>query len=214
MGKTKLACFDLDDTLICGVHSVMFLCILRGRLKELLEIEERESRGELGWIEADHLKAKLVAGLREEEITDEFHRILKPLDNIAATVAILRKRNISSIVITAGPIQVARAAKAAWGFDDCYGSDYEVANGVFTGRIRQHLGDDGKVSCLKEYCRQHAIHSAECVAVGDGASDVPLFHHCGRSIAINHSAAAIGQATCYIRTRDLSVLLPYIENMD
>ena len=40
--KTKLICFDLDDTLIREVHSVMLPCILNGREEEHAIIQKQE----------------------------------------------------------------------------------------------------------------------------------------------------------------------------
>lgn len=42
MTHIKLVCFDLDDTLIREIHSVMYLSILNDRLEELKEIEYHE----------------------------------------------------------------------------------------------------------------------------------------------------------------------------
>ena len=50
----------------------------------------------------------------------------------------------------------------------------------------------------------------ECVAIGDGASDIPLFDYCGTSVAINYSENVIGKATYYSKTNDLSKILKYI----
>ena len=33
MSKIKLVCFDLDETLIRDIHSVMYLCMLNGKEK-------------------------------------------------------------------------------------------------------------------------------------------------------------------------------------
>ncbi|MDR1194303.1 MAG: HAD family phosphatase [Peptococcaceae bacterium] len=201
--KTKLVCFDLDGTLTKDIHSVMFLCILNMNLEKLLEIERQEASGKLHWIEADYQKAKLIKGLAESEIKIGFDKILQPLKNITPVVDALRQNDIQSIVVTAGPIQVARAAKEKWGLDGFYGSDYEVINGIFTGRILSHMGDTGKIACLKDYCERNKIESTGCVAVGDGISDISLFEYCQTSIAINYSPAVAGKATYYLNTNDL-----------
>ena len=65
----ELACFDLDDTLIRGIHSVMFPCILNGKEKEHSIIQEREEKGEIDYISADYLRAELLKGLLERGLT-------------------------------------------------------------------------------------------------------------------------------------------------
>ncbi len=205
----KLACFDLDDTLTQEIHSVMLLCMLNDKLDELIQIEKLEHNGRLHWIEADYHKASLIKGLSVDCLSDGFTSIVKPLNNIRSTIALLKQRGIQCIVITAGPKQVAAAAGELWGFDAAYGSDYEVKDGVFTGRIIRHLGDIGKISCLLEHCQNNGFSLGDCIAVGDGSTDIPLFEHCSKSIAINASPAAKLKATYNLETSDLYDILQY-----
>lgn len=207
---TKLVCFDLDDTLIRGIHSVMLLCLLNDKEQEHAHIQRQEENGILDYMAADHLRAKLAAGLNENRIPEQILNIVKPLDNIAQTVALLHSSGINSIVITVGPKQVAKAVCEMWGFNGCYGSDYEVVDGLFTGIITRHIGDTGKVECLKDDCLCSGISPDECFAVGDGATDIPLFEYCGKSIAINASPLAAQKASASISTDNLSDLLPLI----
>lgn len=210
MNQIKLVCFDLDDTLTRDIHSVMFLCILNGNLEPLLEIEKQEAEGKIHWIQADYYKAKLIQGLSEAKIHKGIDDVLKPLKNIATTIETLHKNGIQSIVVTAGPKQVARAVQEKWGFDGYYGSDYEVVDGVFTGEILKHIGDIGKIACLKDYCEKHKISHKECIAVGDGLTDIPLFEYCAESIAINYAPSVVGKATHYLKADDLHDVLQYI----
>ena len=210
MSYTKLICFDLDDTLIREIHSVMYLSVLNNKLEELLELEKREAKGEFTWIEADYYKAKLASGLNFEKILTEFNRILKPLKHVSHVIATLRKHGFRCLLITAGPKQVAKVACEIWGLNGYYGSDYECVDGKFIGEIINHIGDKGKILCLQMYCKQYDINPGNCIAVGDGASDIPLFEYCGGSIAINCSDVTIGKASFYLKTDDLSDILDLI----
>ena len=210
MDKIKLVCFDLDDTLTFDIHSVMFLCLLNNQYERLLDIEKKESDGELDWITSDHYKAELLEGLEVSKIQNGFFKIIKPINNISFVIDELHKREIQCIVITAGPVQVAQAVKEIYGFDGFYGSEYEVSNGFFTGKILKHIGDKGKISCLLDYCEKNKIAPNECVAVGDGSTDIPLFEYCKKSIAINYAPSVLGKATHYIETKDLSDILSFI----
>jgi len=207
MSDTSLICFDLDDTLIRQIHSVMYLSVLNNKLEELIEIEKREANGEFTWIEADYYKAKCAKGLDIDKVATEFNRVLRPMRHVAQVIATLEARGFKCLLITAGPKQVAQVASELWGFDGYYGSDYEVVDGKFTGEILHHIGDQGKIICLEAYCNQTKIDADHCIAVGDGASDIPLFEVCGGSIAINYSEATIGKASYYIKTDDLSDIL-------
>jgi phosphoserine phosphatase len=210
MGKMKLVCFDLDDTLIREIHSVMLPCILNGKEKEHSFIQEQEKNGLINYITADYLRAELLLGLEERKIAQSFLEIAKPLKNIKSVVEALHEQNIKCIVITVGPKQVAKVVCDLWGFDDYYGSDYEVIDGVFTGKILNYIGAEQKIECLQDFCKNNSIKPGECIAVGDGATDIPVFQYCGKSIAINSSPKVQKSAMYAIDTDDLTCILKYI----
>lgn len=188
----------------------MYLTLLNNRLDELIKIEKAEVRGDFSWIEADYFKALLAEGLSLEVAKREFIHTVNPISNISYVIEQLREKQMKCILITAGPQQVADIAGNCFGFDKCYGSEYEVRDGIFTGKIIKHIGDTGKIVFLDEFCKQEGITQEQCVAVGDGASDIPLFEYCKMSIAINYSSSVKGKATHYIKTDDLKDILKYI----
>ncbi len=97
-----------------------------------------------------------------------------------------------------------------WGFDDYYGSDYEVIEGVFTGKILDYIGAEQKIECLQDFCKRNSINPHECISVGDGSTDIPIFKYCGKSIAINSSLKVQQSATYAVDTDDLTDILKYI----
>lgn len=139
--------------------------------------------------------------------------IAKPLENIAKTVTLLHQRDIKCIVITVGPLQVAEAVASIYNFDGCYGSDYEVIDGIFTGRIVDYIKAENKVSCLHDFCERNQIKPSECIAVGDGATDIPIFDICAHSIALNALNNVKEKAQYAVDTDDLLDLLPIIDEV-
>ncbi len=210
MKNLKLVCFDLDDTLIREIHSVMLPCILNGKEKEHSLIQEQEEKGLLDYISADYLRSELLLGLEECKIAQSFLEIAKPLKNIKSVVEALHEQNIKCIVITVGPKQVAKVVCDIWGFDYYYGSDYEVVEGVFTGKILNYIGAEQKIECLQDFCSNNSIKPEECIAVGDGLTDIPIFQYCGGSIAINSSPKVKKSAMYVVDTDDLTDILKYI----
>jgi len=210
MKKLKLVCFDLDDTLIREIHSVMLPCILNGKENEHTLIQEQEEKGLINYKSADYLRAELLVGLKEHKIAQSFLKIAKPLKNIKSVVEALHEQNIKCIVITVGPKQVAKVVCDIWGFDDYYGSDYEVLEGVFTGKIIDYIGAEQKIECLQDFCEHNSIKPHECISVGDGSTDIPIFEYCGKSIAINSSLKVRQSAMYAVDTDDLTDILKYI----
>lgn len=210
MSKIKAVCFDMDGTLITNTNSVEYLCILNGRADEVRDIEKREEQGEMSWIEADYIKAKLLKGLEVKTIEEEFEKHIKLIVNIEKVIKKLKSDGIIVILMTAGPVQVAEVLGRMFKFDKIYGSLYEVENGTFTGRILSHLGDSGKAGSLASFCNENNIELEEVVSIGDSASDIKVFEKSGKSIALNYSNKLIGKADVYIETDDLSDIIKHI----
>jgi phosphoserine phosphatase len=210
--KIKSVCFDMDGTLIRNTNSVRYLCELNGHLDALEEIEELEDKGKISWVEADHLKAPLIEGLALASVETEFGRRIELIQNIERVLAYLKARRMSSVLITAGPIQVANVLATGFDFDAVYGSEYEVKGKRFTGRMTNHLGNDGTLRCLRAFGEEHRIPLEHCVAIGDSESDIEVFKACGRSIAINYSDAAAEAASACIITEDIADILDVLES--
>lgn len=214
MKSIKLACFDLDDTLIRKVHSVMIPCIINDKEIEHHLIQQKEEAGELDYILADYQRAALLKGLKESNLKNDFLKHAIPLKNIRETIEALHNNGIRCIVVTVGPIQVAKVVSDLWGFDGFYGSEYEVINNVFTGEIINYISSEKKIECLQDYCNKAGITLEECVSIGDGATDIPVFKACGNSIAINASARVKQESKQWLDTDDLIDILQLIIQND
>jgi len=210
MKDFKVACFDMDGTLITNTNSVEYLCLLNGKGREVKEIELKEENDEISWIEADYIKAKLFAGLEVKRVFEEFEKHIKLIDSIGEVLEELKQNDIKSILVTAGPIQVAEALGKKFRFDKICGSLYEVENGCFTGNIKKHLGDSGKLESLTLFCNENKLTLDRVVAIGDSASDIKVFEKSGKSIAINYSYKLEGKANVYLRTEKLYDIVEHI----
>ncbi len=207
----KLVSFDLDETLISGLKSFSLLCLLNGKYQEQKVIQEKEDSGEIDYVSADYLAAPLLTGLKKSTVAEQFLLQVKPLKNISEVIQQLKKQGITTLIITSGPQAVAEAAAEIWGFDGSFGSEFEIIDGVFTGTLLNFLTAEDKVQHLATYCQKHNIKPQECLAVGDGITDIPLFEFCGQSIAINAKAEVKEQATYAIDTCDLYDILQFIQ---
>ncbi|MBA1334189.1 MAG: Phosphoserine phosphatase [Firmicutes bacterium] len=122
----------------------------------------------------------------------------------------LKGDGMKTILITAGPVQVAGIMKEKFGFDEAYGSNYDVSNGNFTGRILEHLGEGGKLRSLVSFCAKNEIDLQRTIAIGDSASDIEVFQKSGKSIAINYTDELIGNASVYLKTNTLTDILRHL----
>jgi phosphoserine phosphatase len=215
-GRPKLVCFDLDGTVMLRPNSLQYLLLLNNAPPEtLLEIDRREMSGETDWISADYERAAFIAGLPVAAVEQHFDAHLETIGNLENVLRTFHEQGIVTILITAGPIEVAHALARRFPFDHCFGSTFETAgteHAVYTGRIARHLGSEGKVQCLAELCATRDVTLQDCAAVGDGDSDLALFQAVGTSIGLNCSAETAAFAHHEVHSRDLSAILPLISS--
>ncbi len=201
----------MDGTLILNTNSVKYLCQLNHKLQEVEEVEKEEEEGKYSWIEADYKKVKLIKGLNVEKVAEGFSSNIKLIDGIAELINTLKKLGVITLLITAGPIEVAEVIAKGYQFDHYYGSEYEVKNRSYTGKIKYHLGADGKKKCFQDFCDNSNISPLDTIAIGDSSSDIEIFKICGKSIAINYSSSLVGYATEYIKTKDIRDVAEFLE---
>jgi phosphoserine phosphatase len=92
----------------------------------------------------------------------------------------------------------------------------EIENGLLTGRmVDQPWGDicDGaeKKKMLLETCAQLGIQASECIAVGDGANDLPMMGAAGLSVAYHAKPAVRAQAMVAINSGGLDRVLELLQ---
>jgi phosphoserine phosphatase len=210
----KLVCFDLDGTVMVHPNSLQYLCWLNRAPEHILaDIDEREHGGEIDWIAADHERARLIAGLPVASVEEYIDGQLLMIGNMELVLDTLRSRGILTVLITSGPVEVAQAVARRFAFDRWFGSQFEIcrASGhVYSGRITRHLGSTGKLDCLLQLCHSTQIALRDCVAVGDGESDIALFRAVGMAIGINCSDDMTQFVHHEVRGHDLSLILPFV----
>jgi phosphoserine phosphatase len=212
--RPKLVCFDLDGTVTLRPNSLQYLLRLNHAPEHILaDIDRREATREVDWIAADYERAPLIAGLPVTAIEENLDAQLVTIENLDLVLDALRDSGILAVLITSGPAEVAQAVARRFTFDHCFGSEFETSGGsdpVYTGRITRHLGSAGKLDCLRELCDALGIALEDCVAVGDGESDLDLFRAVGTSIGINSSCDLTGSVKHQVSGRDLAAVLPFI----
>ncbi len=212
--RPKLVCFDLDGTVMLRPNSLQYLLGLNHAPEEILaDIDWREANDEVHWIVADYERALFIAGLPVAAIEQDIDRELLMITNLDLVLETLHSREILTVLITSGPVEVAEAVTRRFAFDRCFGSEFETSGDrdpVYTGRIKRHLGSTGKLDCLKELCRAVGIALEDCAAVGDGESDVDLFLAVRTSIGINCAPRVTELVDYHIQGDDLSAILPLI----
>lgn len=207
-GAVRVVCFDLDGTLTPTTVSQ--------HLADRLGDGPRLRR-----LEADYAAGRIPNGVLPEETAGTFAgltvaevaRLLADLplhDGIAETVAALRKRGVRVLLGTVGWEFAARGLAGRLGFEAVCGTRMGEAGGRLDGRVARHCTPWDKARFVVRRCAAEGVPLAQCAAVGDARSDLPLFRRVGRAIAVNGTPAARAAAGVAVDTTDVRAVLPYL----
>jgi len=203
----RLACFDLDGTLVYGTSTCLHLAKKLGHLEHLRHLEARYASGEVSNSEVADGDGPYYAGLSVELISAHLEDI-PIVKGVSAVVAKLNTLGIESLICTVTWRFAARIFATRYGFVDASGVEMHVDEmGALTGRVSKYFDEFDKLEFVKAHCADRRIPLSQVFAVGDSRSDIPLFGAVGFSVALNASPAAKAAASVAIESDNLNDVL-------
>jgi phosphoserine phosphatase len=209
-GRWRLACFDLDGTLVRGTSVSRHLADRFGQSEQMAELERLYATGEISNSVVAEEQARNYRGIPLAQVVGKLSDIAC-IDGIDSTLTTLRERGIESLLGTVTWSFAAEEFRRRHGFAAVSGTEIELdAAGVPTGGVKRHFDEWGKLKFVASYCEANGIDLAECIAVGDSRSDVALFRAVGFSVALNATSQAREAASVAIDTENLTEILDLI----
>jgi phosphoserine phosphatase len=208
--RWRLACFDLDGTLVRGTTVSQHLADRFGQSEQMAELERRYATGKISNSVVAEEQARNYRGIPLPQVVEKLSDIVC-IDGIDATLAVLREREIVSLLGTVTWTFAAEEFGRRHGFAAVSGTEIDLdLDGVPTGGVKRHFDEWDKLEFVTSYCEANGIDLAECIAVGDSRSDVPLFEAVGFSIALNATSQAREAASVALDTESLTDILDLI----
>lgn len=178
----RVVAFDMDSTLIqCEV--IDELAKEAGVGAEVAKITEAAMRGELDFPSAFRKRVSLLKGLPETALERVAARI--PLtDGAERLMSALKRLGYKTAILSGGFTYFGRRLQEKLGFDYLYANELDIVDGAVTGEITSEIVD-GQVKArrLQEIAARENISLEQCIAVGDGANDLPMIGLAGLGIA-------------------------------
>lgn len=126
------------------------------------------------------------------------------------TLQTLKRMSLTPIILTGGFDLLALRVAAQLGIDHVRCNRFQEKDGRVIGVGRPIVTPQAKADHLKELAEILGTFPSHCVAVGDGANDIPMFQAAGMSIAFNASPKVKEAARVSVEGLDLTAILPYI----
>ena len=207
---TKLACFDMDSTLI-KVEVIDQLALHAGVGDKVSEITARAMRGELDFKESFTHRMALLKGLPASTI-DTVKSSLPLMEGAEQLIKGLVSRGVYTAIFSGGFDVFAKHVVDSLGMDTFHANQLEIVNGVLTGVAREPSVDATlKRDLLRRYMTKLKIEPAATLAVGDGANDLLMLSSAGVGVAFHAKPLVQQQAEYALSTQDLSALLYLVD---
>ncbi|CAB4858783.1 unannotated protein [freshwater metagenome] len=194
---STLHIFDMDGTLVRG-SACLDISRHLGQIERVNEIEQAWSRGEVGHVAFYELCLPLWEGLTEADV-DLVFAAGEWIAGVPAVFADIATRGEYSAVITLSP-QFYADRLLAWGAGSVHGA--EVYGGI-PPIPEQVMTPESKIDVATALMTRYDLGPDDVIAYGDSASDIPLFEHLPKTVAINGSDSARSAATITYEGSDL-----------
>ena len=208
----KLIAFDMDSTLI-NIECVDEIADAAGRKAEVAAITEAAMRGEItDYKDSLRQRVALLKGVTEAHMQQVYDQRLQLNPGAQALVQACKAAGLKVLLVSGGFTFFTDRIRDRLGIDFARSNVLEVQDGVLTGRmVDQPWGDicDGaeKRRTLLEVATLLGIAPAQCIAMGDGANDLPMMGVAGLSVAYHAKPAVREQAMVSIEQGGLDRLL-------
>ncbi|MFM9889292.1 MAG: phosphoserine phosphatase SerB [Rickettsiales bacterium] len=211
--EKKLLVSDMDSTLI-EQECIDELAACVGLRAEVSAITARAMNGELDFATALRERVGLLKGLSTSTLQRVYDEQITPMQGAATLLATLKSRGVYTVLVSGGFTFFTAHVAAALGFDAQEANRLEMAGELLTGRVVEPiLGREAKREALLHFARQRAVPLSACVAIGDGANDLPMLQTAGLGVAYHAKPAVVAHTHAAIHFNDLSALL-YVQGIE
>lgn len=199
----RLLIADMDSTLI-ECECIDELADYAGIKPRVAAITEAAMRGELDFAAALDARVALLAGM-DVGVLDQCRRErVRLMPGARELVATMRANGARTVLVSGGFTAFAGPVGAELGFDRVVANTLLCDDGKLTGQVARPIVDSAtKVAEL------HAggVVLAACLAVGDGANDIPMLRAAGLGVAYRAKPATVAAAPAAVWHGDLTALL-------
>ena len=212
----KLIAFDMDSTLI-NIECIDEIADAVGRKAEVAAITEAAMRGEItDFKDSLRRRVALLKGVTVADLEAVKRERLRLNPGAAELVAACKQVGLKVLLVSGGFTYFAEHVRALLGIDYTRSNVLEIASGpscgtLTGGLVQQSWGEicDGaeKRRTLLEVASLLGIEPAQCIAMGDGANDLPMMGAAGLSVAYHAKPAVRAQAQVAINSGGLDRLL-------
>ena len=202
----KLACFDMDSTLI-EQEVIVELAKTAGIGEQVEAITEAAMRGEMDFDESFAQRVALLQGI-PTSVLDEICNRLTLSTGALATISALKALGYHTVLVSGGFTYFARYIAEQLGIDEVHANSLDIEEGEVTGHIQLPIVNGAKKSAIVAHTAERlGITMSQVVCVGDGANDLPMMALADLGVAFNAKPIVQARADAAVNVTGLEGVL-------
>ena len=183
--KPQAFFFDMDATVI-REESLVEISKIAGKYKEVQALTEKAMTGGMDFKASLRQRLAILAGLHRDQILSLQPTITPGMKTLAEWCLGL---NIPMFLVSGGFVDLAGPVAASLGFLDYKANHFTWKEDRLAGLSDENIVDaQGKCEAILHWCAIHNLDPLRCVAVGDGANDLPMMNLCGLACGFSPKA--------------------------
>lgn len=197
-----LLVMDMDSTAI-QIECIDEIAKLAGTGELVSEVTERAMRGELDFTASLRLRVGTLEGA-DAEILRQVRDVLPLMPGLTSLVLKLQAMNWKVAIASGGFTFFADYLREKLHLTATVANELEIRDGKLTGQVIGQIVDaQFKAQTLKNLAEKYEVPIAQCVAIGDGANDLPMIQAAGLGIAYHAKPKVNEKTEVTIRHADL-----------
>ncbi|MDD8058800.1 MULTISPECIES: phosphoserine phosphatase SerB [Shewanella] len=201
-----LLVMDMDSTAI-KIECIDELAALAGVGEEVAAVTASAMRGELDFEQSLRQRVAKLAGA-DENIIQSLCDSLPLMPGIESMIAELKSYQWKLVVASGGFTPFVGQLKQLLGLDAAYANELVIKDGKLMGEVTGEVVDaQYKANVIAKSAKQWSIAAGQCVAIGDGANDIPMIQAADLGLAFHAKPKLVAAADAAIQRLDLRALV-------
>ena len=202
----KLACFDMDSTLI-EQEVIVELAKTAGIGEQVAAITEAAMRGEMDFDESFAQRVALLKGISTDVLDDICSRLTLSTGALT-TISALKALGYHTVLVSGGFTYFARYIAEQLGIDEVHANALDIEDGEVTGHVQLPIINGAKKAAIAEHTAERlGIDMSQVVSVGDGANDLPMMALADLGVAFNAKPIVQARADAAVNVTGLEGVL-------
>ena len=202
----KLACFDMDSTLI-EQEVIVELAKTAGIGEQVAAITEAAMRGEMDFDESFAQRVALLKGISTDVLDDICSRLTLSTGALT-TISALKALGYHTALVSGGFTYFARYIAEQLGIDEVHANALDIEDDEVTGHVQLPIINGAKKAAIAEHTAERlGIDMSQVVCVGDGANDLPMMALADLGVAFNAKPIVQARADAAVNVTGLEGVL-------